>query len=533
MAKAAFKQKLGLVDLSLLGIGSMIGSGWLYAALTSSGYAGAQTGWAWILGAIIVLMIGLVFAELSAAIPRAGGFVRYPNFSHGNVVGFVIGVSSLLAYTSTAGVEVEAVRQYAQYWWPAVSNSAGGPTALGFAVQILLLVGFFLLNYWSVSFFGRVNTIVTTFKFIVPLLTIGTLFMYYHGANLDVPPPPPGGAHGIFTSLTGAGIVFAYLGFRQAVDFASEAKNPQRNVPLSIIIAIAVSFVIYIALQYAFMGAVPSEALSAHGWDGLKQVFQSPYADLARSLGITWLINLILVDAVISPAGTGNIYLAGASRVLFAWARNGHLFKIFGEVDAKSGVPRGALWLSLILSIAWTLPSEFQVWGGLIGAVTSATVFTYMPGPITLGAFRRHLPDMPRPFRLPVAAILSPLAFVASTLLIYWSGWSVNEILIPILVLAWVGYAVFGKKSDTSGRDLKCAWWLLVYYLLVLILSYLGTFGGINAIASPTDMILVTIASLVCYYWGVAASLSVPEITDDEEVSIDGDEKPSGKYAHN
>ena len=519
MAKGAFKQKLGLVDLSLLGIGSMIGSGWLYAALTSSGYAGAQTGWAWILGAIIVLLIGLVFAELSAAIPRAGGFVRYPNFSHGNVVGFVIGVSSLLAYTSTAGVEVEAVRQYAQYWWPALSHPDGSPTASGFAVQILLLVGFFLLNYWSVSVFGRVNTIITTFKFIVPLLTIGTLFMYYHGANLDVPPPPPGGAHGIFTSLTGAGIVFAYLGFRQAVDFASEAKNPQRNVPLSIMIAIAVSFIIYIALQYAFMGAVPSEALSAHGWDGLKAVFQSPYADLARSLGITWLINLILVDAVISPAGTGNIYLAGASRVLFAWARNGHLFKVFGEVDPKSGVPRGALWLSLMLSIAWTLPSEFQVWGGLIGAVTSATVFTYMPGPVTLGAFRRHLPDMARPFRLPVAAIFSPLAFVASTLLIYWSGWSVNELLIPVLVIAWVGYVLFGNKSVTSGRDLKCGWWLLVYYLLVLLVSYLGTFGGINIIAAPTDMILVTIIALVCYYWGVITSLPVPEIIDNEELN--------------
>lgn len=533
MAKGAFKQKLGLVDLSLLGIGSMIGSGWLYAALTSSGYAGAKTGWAWILGAIIVLLIGLVFAELSAAIPRAGGFVRYPNFSHGNVVGFVIGVSSLLAYTSTAGVEVEAVRQYAQFWWPAVSNADGSPSTLGFAVQILLLVLFFLLNYWSVSFFGRVNTIVTTFKFIVPLLTIITLFCYFNGANLDVPPPPPGGAHGVFTSLTGAGIVFAYLGFRQAVDFASEAKNPQRNVPLAILIAIAVSFVIYIALQYAFMGAVPSQILSANGWDGLKKVFQSPYADLARSLGITWLINLILVDAVISPAGTGNIYLAGASRVLFAWARNGHLFKIFGEVDAKSGVPRGALWLSLVLSIAWTLPSEFQVWGGLIGAVTSATVFTYMPGPVSLGAFRRHLPGMARPFRLPVAAILSPLAFVASTLLIYWSGWSVNIILIPILILAWVGYALFGKKNENSSRDLQCAWWLLAYYVLVLIISYLGTFGGINAISSPTDMVLVVIASLVCYYWGIITSLSVPEITDEDELASGQNDPATSKYAHN
>ncbi|MBV4367137.1 APC family permease [Erwinia phyllosphaerae] len=533
MAKGAFKQKLGLLDLSLLGIGSMIGSGWLYAALTSSGYAGAQTGWAWILGAIIVLLIGLVFAELSAAIPRAGGFVRYPNFSHGNVVGFVIGVSSLLAYTSTAGVEVEAVRQYAQYWWPAVSNSDGSPTGLGFAVQILLLVGFFLLNYWSVSFFGRVNTIVTLFKFIVPLLTIGTLFLYFHGDNLNVPPPPPGGAHGIFSSLTGAGIVFAYLGFRQAVDFASEAKNPQRNVPLSIIIAIVVSFIIYIALQYAFMGAVPEKALSANGWDGLKKVFQSPYADLARSLGITWLINLILVDAVISPAGTGNIYLAGASRVLFAWARNGHLLKVFGQVDAKSGVPRGALWLSLVLSVAWTLPSEFQVWGGLIGAVTSATVFTYMPGPVTLGAFRRHLPGMQRPFRLPIAAVLSPLAFIASSLLIYWSGWSVNEILLPVLIAAWIGYAAFGKKGVNASRDLHCAWWLLAYYFALMLLSYLGTFGGINAVGSPVDMVLVTVASLVCYYWGVAASLPVPEITDEDELVPDGSEKITGHYVRN
>lgn len=186
-----------------------------------------------------------------------------------------------------------------------------------------------------------------------------------------------------------------------------------------------------------------------------------------------------------------------------------------------------------VLSIAWTLPSEFQVWGGLIGAVTSATVFTYMPGPVSLGAFRRHLPGMARPFRLPVAAILSPLAFVASTLLIYWSGWSVNIILIPILILAWVGYALFGKKNENSSRDLQCAWWLLAYYVLVLIISYLGTFGGINAISSPTDMVLVVIASLVCYYWGIITSLSVPEITDEDELASGQNDPATSKYAHN
>ncbi|WP_369789102.1 APC family permease [Rouxiella sp. WC2420] len=523
MTQGTLKKKLGLVDLTLLGVGSMIGSGWLYAALTSSGYAGGLTGWAWLLGAVMVLLIGLVFAELAAAIPRAGGFVRYPQYTHGNVVGFVIGVSSLLAYTSTAGVEVEAVRQYAMYWWPALGNTDSSPTTLGFIMQILLLVGFFLLNYWSVKFFGRINTIITTFKFIVPVMVIITLFGYYHGANLEVPGTNPGGAHGVFSSLTGAGIVFAYLGFRQAVDFASEAKNPQRNIPIAIVLAIAISFVVYILLQFAFMGAVPTDLLSTHGWVGLKSVFQSPYADLARSLGITWLINLILIDAVISPAGTGNIYLAGASRVLFAWAKNGHLFNIFAKVDPKSGVPRGALWLSLVLAIAWTLPSEFQVWGGLIGAVTSATVFTYLPGPVNAGVLRARLPGLKRPFKLPVFGLISPLAFIASSLLIYWSGWSVNILLIPILLIAWVAYVVFGKKDENFGRDVKSSIWLLVYYLIVLVLSYLGTYGGINAISSPMDMVLLIIVTLVCYYWGVASgheTLVIPHDEDEPEDDV-------------
>ncbi|MFM2484621.1 APC family permease [Celerinatantimonas yamalensis] len=512
MAGGVLKQKLGLLDLTLLGIGSMIGSGWLYAALNSAGFAGPLSGYAWALGAVIILLIGLVFAELSASIPRAGGFVRYPNFTHGNLVGFVIGVSALLSYTSTAGVEVEAVRQYALFWWPALGHSDGSPTDLGFIMQIVLLVFFFLLNYWSVNFFGRINTLVTGIKFIVPIIAIITFFGFYKGANMSIPSTHPGGVHGIFSSLTGAGIVFAYLGFRQAVDFASEAKNPQRNVPLAIIFALIASFAIYILLQFAFMGAVPTTLLKTHGWHGLEGVFQSPYADLARSLGLTWLINLILIDAVISPAGTGNIYLAGASRALFAWAKNGHLFKIFGQVDEKSGVPRGALWLSLILAIAWTLPSEFQVWGGLIAAVTSATVFTYMPGPVSAAVFRLRRPDLKRPFKLPAFVLISPLAFIASTLLIYWSGWSVNQLLVPIFVAAWVGYALFGLKEQGLADEIKRSAWLLAYYVGLYVISYLGTYGGIKALGSTTAMVAIVLLALITYFWGIVSAYERPEI---------------------
>jgi len=531
MSDGKLKKKLGLLDLTLLGIGSMIGSGWLYAALRSSGFAGAWSGYAWALGAIMVLFIGLVFAELGASVPRAGGFVRYPNFTHGNLVGFVIGISALLAYTSTAGVEVEAVRQYAMYWWPALGQSDGSPTDLGFIMQILLLVFFFALNYWSVNVFGRINTIVTAIKFIVPVVAIVTFFGYFKSANLQVPATHPGGIHGVFASLTGAGIVFAYLGFRQAVDFAGEAKNPQRNIPIAIMLALGASFVIYILLQFSFMGAVPSDLLKAHGWHGLADVFNSPYADLARSLGLAWLINLILVDAVISPAGTGNIYLAGASRILFAWAKNSRLFKSLGKVDKKSGVPRGALWLSLILAIAWTLPSEFQVWGGMIAAVTSANVLTYMPGPVSAAVFRKRLPNLKRPFVLPAFAIISPLAFIASTLLIYWSSWGVNELLLPVLMIAWVGYALFAKNDQGQG-DVKRAVWLLAYYVALFILSYVGSFGGKDYISSPVDIIILVIIALVTYFWGIASSYETPVIPDeDDEHQVEYHEEAEAKTA--
>ncbi|WJY12460.1 hypothetical protein PCO80_08970 [Pectobacteriaceae bacterium C80] len=143
-----------------------------------------------------------------------------------------------------------------------------------------------------------------------------------------------------------------------------------------------------------------------------------------------------------------------------------------------------------------------------------------MPGPISAGAFRRHLPNLHRPFRLPLFSLLSPLAFVASTMLVYWSGWSVNVILLPILIVAWVLYALFAKKGKHHQRDVGCAWWLLVYYIAIMVISGLGTFGGTGLISSPMDMILSAIVSLVCYYWGVSTSLAAPKITEEENETL-------------
>lgn len=517
--KGDFKKKLNLLDLTLLGVGSIIGSGWLYASQKGAVLAGPDAWISWIIGAVAVILIGLVYAELGAALPRVGGFVRYPDYSHGSVVGFMIGFASILAYSSVSGIEVEAVRGYAQHWWHALGTQSGDPTALGFIVQIVLLAVFFLLNYWSVNLFGKVNSIVTVFKFIVPSLTIILLLTQLKASNFSMGGQHAPGAHGIFQAVATAGIVFAFLGFRQAVDFAGEAKNPQRTVPLAIILAVVIGAIVYILLQLAFVGAVPAAQL-AGGWGNVH--FDSPYAGLATALGLTWLANLVLVDAVISPAGTGNIYLSGTARVIFAWAKNGHFYTIFQKVDPRTGVPRAALWLTFILAVIWTLPAQFQNWDGLVEAVTSATVLTYMVGPITAAAFRTRLPQIKRPFRLGGMQIIAPLAFISASLIIYWSGWSVDSLIIFMTLGSLILYFAFAegntKFASNMKQDFKAAIWLIVYYIFILIMSRLGTFvpkGIVPRIEAPWDTIIVAIGALILYYWGVASALARPKVIDD------------------
>lgn len=514
------QRRLGLMDLTFLGLGAIIGSGWLFASQKGAVLAGPSAWIAWVIGAVAVGLIGLVYAELGGALPRAGGIIRYPDYSHGPIVGYLMGFAALIAYSSVAGIEAEAMRGYAQTWWPGLGTASGNITVLGWFVQLVLLFLFFLVNYWSVNVFGKVNSIVTAVKFIVPILTLIVLFTQFHGSNFSSHGFAPGGFTGIESAVSTAGIVFAFLGFRQAVDFAGEAKNPNRTVPIAILLAIGLAAILYILLQLVFIGAVPSADL-AHGWAGLD--FKSPFANLAGALGLGWLANILFADAVLSPSGTGNIYLSSTSRVIFAWARTGTFFRVFGKLGRNATVPRPALVLTFLLSVFWTLP--FPTWSNLVGVVSSATVMTYIIGPISAKALRRTAPDLKRPFRLGGMSVIAPIAFIVASLIIYWTGWSTDDWLIGAQLLVFVLYLIIQAANKRAfpntvpfGQALKSSIWLIVYYVAMLLISLLGSksFGGIGVLKTPVDQIIVAVVALVCYFWGVASSLPKPNITEEE-----------------
>ncbi|MDR7001230.1 APC family permease [Neobacillus niacini] len=515
-----FKKNLSLGDLVFIGFGAMFGSGWLFAGSRVASMAGPAGIYSWIIAGFAILLLGLVYAELGGAIPRAGGIVRYPVYSHGPLIGYLMGFASLIAYSSLVAIEVEAARQYASSWWPALDQpgSSGSPSLLGWVVQFILILTFFLLNYWSVKTFAKSNIFITIIKFVVPVLTIIILLLNLKSANFHIHGFSPFGFSGIESAISTGGVIFAYLGLHPIVTVASEAKNPQRTVPIALILSVVLSAIVYVLLQLAFIGSIPTNML-AGGWATVGSQFLLPYKDIAVALGLGWLTIMIVTDAVISPSGAGNVYFNTTSRLVFGWTRSGTFFKIFGKVDEKSGIPRPALWLSLILSIFWTLP--FPSWDAMIAVVSNALVLTYALAPVSAYALRLNAPDLQRPFYLKGMSVVGPLSFIIASLMVYWGGWSVNSWLLGSQLVMFVIYLFFKNSVPTKtvsfAQQIKSSWWIVFYYSAIIVISYLGTFGGTKILKSPWDQIAIAIIALISYYWGGRTGLPKAVFDDDED----------------
>ncbi|WP_289329078.1 APC family permease [Pseudomonas sp. 'CRE Jenny 4'] len=514
-----FKKQLSLMDLTFIGLGAIFGSGWLFAASHVSAIAGPAGIFSWLLGGFAVLLLGIIYCELGAALPRAGGVVRYPVYSHGPLLGYLMGFITLIAFSSLVAIEVVASRQYAAAWFPQLTKAGSSdPTTLGWLVQFALLCLFFVLNYRSVKTFAIANNLVSVFKFIVPLLVIGVLFTFFKPANFQVHGFAPFGLSGIEMAVSAGGVIFAYLGLTPIISVASEVKNPQRTIPIALILSVLLSTAIYVLLQTAFLGGVPTDML-ANGWAGISKELALPYRDIALALGVGWLAYLVVADAVISPSGCGNIYMNATPRVVYGWAQTGTFFKIFTRIDEKSGIPRPALWLTFGLSVFWTLP--FPSWEALINVVSAALILSYAVAPVTVAALRRNAPDMARPFRVKGMAVLGPLSFIIAALIVYWSGWSTVSWLLGLQILMFVVYLLCARWVPTVHLNLKqqvrSSAWLIGFYAVTILLSKLGSFGGIGVISHPFDTLVVAACALGIYYWGAATGVPAHLVRLEQE----------------
>lgn len=508
MATPKLRRELRFSDLFFANMAGIIGSGWLFGALYAANIAGPASIVSWFIGGVLMLILALVYAELGGMLPKPGALVRYPQFSHGSLVSFILSWSVWLAYATVAPLEAEASVQYASYYAPSLVHGSS-LTPVGLVLAAVLVVVFFILNYFGVRLMSRVNSFVTILKIVIPAGTILVLlFVGMHPANFShYGGFSPGGSSSILSAIAVSGIALSYTGFRQALDLAGEAKNPARDVPRAVIAAILVTIVIYTLLEVVFVGGLTPHAL-AHGWAGLS--LSSPFADLAVALNLGWLATILFGDAVISPAGTGLIATASTGRVVMAMVDNGYLPDKLGETHPQYRVPTPALWVNLLAGIIFLLP--YQGWASLVTIVSSTTILSYILGPVSAAVLRRTAPDIVRTYSVRGLGWIAPAGFVVASLIIYWSGWPlVGQLMIALAVgLVIYGYYYIVRRRFPK-EHIRSGLWLIGYLVFMGVISKLGSFGsGANVIPYPYDMLVVVAGSLAFFYWGIASALPLP-----------------------
>jgi amino acid transporter len=525
-ADVGLKREIGLIGATWSSETSIIGSGWLFASFGAAAAIGGAAIIDWIIGGVAVIILALVHAELGAMYPVSGGTARFPHLAFGAGAGVSFGFFSWLQAVTVAPVECFAVMRFLYYYWhgiynPAANGGNGNVTHVGFVMVIILMAIFTVVNFLAMRQFNRVQSGITWWKVAIPVLAIIVLLTKFHSGNFSAGATahgfwPPGGAHDLFAALPGVGIIFAYLGFEQADQLAGEVKNPQRTLPMAIIIAVLLGTAIYVMLQVALIGAMPPSLLG-HGFAGIPAtngIAIAPFAGLSAAVGLGWLATLVRIDGVISPSGTGLIYVTSTSRVGYGLARNRYYPSIFAKVDRR-GVPWFSLITAFIFGLIFTLP--FPSWHSLVGLITSASVLMYAGAPLSMGAFRRVLPDVPRPYRMPGAVVIAPLAFIVANLIIYWSGF---ETIWKLGVALAIGYMLilmhFADNPNAPKIDWKRSAWIGAYLLGMGVLSWQGRYGPDNTNRIPFwwDLGIVAAFSLVIYYWAVASSLKRPEMEE-------------------
>jgi amino acid transporter len=491
---------LGYPSLVAIGLGSVIGSGWLFSAMYAAQAAGPAALVAWVIGGIVMLLVALVFAELAIVKPESGGLVRYPLYSNGRLAASIVGWSMWIAYVGNPPTEAAGVVQYANAYIGIEVYNGTRLTTVGVLLAAALMVVFVVVNAFGVAWFARANNVVTVFKLVVPLTTVVTLLIVsFHSSNITghggVAPYGWGSALG---SIATAGIVFAYTGFRNIVELSGEARNPRKNIPLALITTILFTIVLYLGLQVAFLGAVPGPQL-VHGWSGVN--FDSPFANLAMLVNLTWLYWMLIADSMVSPSGSGIVYTAANARNVFGLSKNGFFPTWTEKINGRTGVPFRALLVNFVIGVAFLLP--LPSWQSIISVTSTLAVFTFAIGSISLLAFRRSgLADSEH--RLPFMGVLAPAAFIVSSLVIFWVPW--NTTLwktIPIVAIGLVWYVVSAFVNKDSIDEVKGGIWLVGWLFLEYLFGYLGSYGGKAVLSAPYDSIVVAIVAALVYFWGV------------------------------
>jgi amino acid transporter len=499
----SLNRRFSPLTLLMISINGMVGSAWLFAPMYAAKIAGAGAIVAWLIGGFATAIVALTFAELSVLFPVAGGTAQIPQMSHGMLASFVLSWAAWLSALTMAPIEVQAILQYASTYFTSLmvaDNQVHVLTPIGYVWAAVLMLAFCVINIASYQGLVRFNHALFTFKVAVILIAIYALMhTSFYPENFSSPVGgmfSMSGWHAILTAVATGGIAFAFTGFKHGVELAGETKNMAVAIPLAIVGSVLGCLVLYLGLQVAFIGALNPVDL-ANGWANLSFIGDvGPFAGLAAGLGLAWLVKLLYIDAVVSPAGAGLIYVTSTARILYAMSEIGYVPRWLTYLNGQK-FPVAAIMVNFVLGMSLFLP--LTGWEAMVSFLVSGMVISYAIGPIALLCMRYELPNMKRGFRLPAASFICPLAFYFCNLLSYWTGWdTIYKITIAMGIgLVFFLTAVLRGRIAYAAVGLKTSLWIVPYFAGLFTISYYGAFGGLNVIPFGWDFLVIGVFSML------------------------------------
>jgi amino acid transporter len=348
---------------------------------------------------------------------------------------------------------------------------------------------------------------------LVVVVTVSLMVIAFHWEMFDSIKEggfAPYGFEGIFRALAYGGVVYAFTGFQHAAIASGDSKNPQRDVPIAVIASIFFCMLCYLGLQTAFLaGLRPANFPSPGNWKELNFTDQvGPMAGLAKSLGAVWLFYVVFSGAIVSPLGAGLINLGSSVPVVCGMSHDRYLPRRLSRLGRYHS-PGLLIAFSFPVGLCLFLP--FSGWQDLVAFLTAVVVIAYAMGPLSVLALRQQLPDLERPFRLSLAQVVCPLAFVICGLLIYFTGWAVVWKLASVFGVCGI---LFLSSQTLRGEktDMLSSFWILLFLGGLVVFTWLGGHGGGEKISEIAGLVSVVVWSLICFF--IARRLAIaPERT--------------------
>ena len=471
--KKSLKRQLGAFQLTMLGIGAIIGTGIFVLTAEAGQKAGPAMMLAFVIAAVVCGLAALAYSELAAMVPVSGSAYTYTYAVMGEALAWTVGWALVLEYAVAAGAVAVGWSGYmnglllsAGYQIPEALRTgpyAGGTFNL-LAFLIALLVTLLLVIGTSKS--AKVNAVLVLIK--VAALTAFIFIAVPAAKDVNFQPFVPTGwgspLGGIGVLGAAASIFFAYVGFDAVSTAAEETKNPNRNIPIGLIASLGVCTVFYMLVSYGAVGAngaqpmmgadgmalhpgTPELAAACKGSEALV-CSNEPLAHVLRMLGFAKWGNAIGIAAALALPSVILMMIYGQTRIFFTMSRDGLLPEALSKVHPRFHTPHV---VTIITGVFVSLFAALFPVGILADISNSGTLFAFMMVSIGVLVLRKTQPNRPRPFRTPLVWLVCPLAIAGCILLFlnlstYTIGLFFAWAALGALVYAFYGY----RKSELA-----------------------------------------------------------------------------------